>query len=93
MCQRRDEKQSDEGTPWGEQEELEQAMIQRTGARRSEQPDHPDAPKKYDFVEDDHIDFVVMETIKGDLDSDASDRCVRRSTTLLRMLRQGAPLL
>jgi hypothetical protein len=53
-------------------------MIQRTGARRQEQVDHPDAPKKYEFIEDDHIDFVVMETIKGNLDSDASSRCASK---------------
>ena len=70
----RDDKPSDEGTPWGEQEQLEQEMLKRAGAAQAAPAQHPDAPPQYDFVEDDHIDFVVMETIKGSLDHESS-RC------------------
>jgi hypothetical protein len=68
----RDDRPTEEGTPWGEQEELEQEMLQRAGAANAAITDHPDAPKQYDFVEDDYIDFVVMETIKGNLENESS---------------------
>ena len=81
---RRDEKPSDEGTPWGEQEELEQSLLQRSGvkgaaaaAAAEAAQRHPSAPPEYEFVEDDHIDFVVLETIKGNLDNESS-RCGHR---------------
>jgi hypothetical protein len=71
---RDDKAPNDEGTPWGEQEQLEQDMLKRAGANAKAVEAHPDAPPQYEFVEDDHIDFVVMETIKGDLDDDGSSR-------------------
>ena len=78
-CACRDDRPTDEGTPWGEQEQLEQAALKRTNDQRGA-PDAAQAggaeaqQKQYDFVEDDHIDFVVLETIKGNLDEESS-RC------------------
>lgn len=69
---RREDKQTDEGTAWGEQEALEQAALARSGAAGTAVADHPDAAPQYDFVEDDHIDFVVMETVRGELDGSES---------------------
>lgn len=73
----RDDKPSDEGTPWGEQEELEQEMLRRTGARAAVAAAAGGvggAQEQFELVFEDQIDFVNLEAIAGD---DLSSRCER----------------
>lgn len=67
MC--RDDKPSDEGTPWGEQEELEQSMLRRTGARAAAAGAAAGVggvQEQFDLVFEDQIDFVNLDAIAGD---------------------------
>lgn len=76
MLRCRDDKPSDEGTPWGEQEELEQAMLKRTGARAAAAAAAAGvggAQEQFDLVFEDQIDFVNLDAIAGD--DDLSSRC------------------
>lgn len=87
----RDDKPSDEGTPWGEQEELEQAMLQRTGARAaaaSATAGVGGAQEQFDLVFEDQIDFVNLDAIAGD--DDPSSRCPLLLQLLDLGLRVGA---
>jgi hypothetical protein len=74
----REDKPKDEGTPWGEQDELDATLLARSGARANANAavrDHPEAPAAYDFVFDEpQIDFVALAKIDGD---DDLSRCVR----------------
>jgi hypothetical protein len=75
----RDDKPTDEGTPWGEQEELEQRMLKRVGAKSAvaKGSDRAAGQEQFDFVFDEAIDFVALDAIKGDINS--SSRCSSRS--------------
>ena len=84
----RDDKPSDEGTPWGEQEELEQSMLRRTGARAAAAGAAAGvggAQEQFDLVFEDQIDFVNLDAIAGDdlssryADSISFSPCIYRS--------------
>lgn len=82
-CVYRDDKPSDEGTPWGEQEELEQEMLRKTGAKPSGgraaavgvgEPGGAGGEELEEFVFDE-IDFVAgLDNIVGNAEESRCDR-------------------